>query len=322
MDVLVTGGAGFIGSNIVKHHLALGDTVYIIDDLSTGSLNNLNDVIEHPLLTCYFSDLKTCPSLKKILKSCDLIYHFAAVVGVFRVLKEPEKVLNVNIGATQHLMELMRDLSCQSRIILASSSEVYGSGAKELLSEEHDLVVSCKQPHRMNYAISKMVDEAYALTYFEQYGIKSTVLRIFNVVGPNQSGHYGMVIPRFVQAAVHHQPLEIYGNGLQKRSFCDVRDFVYLLGELVKNPNTIGQVFNIGHLEEISILDLAQMIIHFSHSSSEIRYLPYEQVYGEWFDDFKYRRPDLSKLQQYIPLAYQWNLKDILKDLILRAKSS
>ena len=216
----------------------------------------------------------------------------------------------------------MRDLSCQARIILASSSEVYGSGAKELLSEEHDLIVSCKQPHRMNYAISKMVDEAYALTYYECYGIKATVLRIFNVIGPHQSGNYGMVIPRFIHAAVHNQPLEIYGDGLQKRSFCDVRDFVFLVGELVKNPQTIGQVFNIGHLEEISILDLAGLIIDLSASASEIKYLSYQEVYGEWFDDFKYRRPNLNKLKAYIPLQYQWKLKQTLKDLILRDQSS
>jgi UDP-glucose 4-epimerase len=322
MDVLITGGAGFIGSHLVKHHLNLGDTVYLIDDLSTGSIANLNEVSSHPNLHAYFSDLHRCKELRHILESCQLVYHFAAVVGVFRVLQQPEQVLSVNIGATQYLLELMREISSSARIIFASSSEVYGSGSKELLSEEHDLVIAAKQPHRMNYAISKLVDEAYALTYFETYGIQSTVLRIFNVIGPNQSGHYGMVIPRFIQAAITQQPLEIYGTGHQKRSFCDVRDFVFLMDAVAKNPNTIGQVLNIGHLEEVSILELAKQIIRLTQSTSELKYLPYEQVYGEWFDDFKYRRPDLTKLKQYIPVNYQWNLERSLKDLIARAQSS
>jgi UDP-glucose 4-epimerase len=321
MDVLITGGAGFIGSHIVKHHLSRGDTVYLIDDLSTGSKNNLQDLIQHPRLNGIFQDLVTCPDLDKIIKKVDLIYHFAAVVGVYRVLKQPEKVLEVNIAGTQRLLNIMRETQSPARIIFASTSEVYGKGAKTLLSEEQNLSICTKEHHRMNYSVSKLADEAYALTYFEIYGVKSTVLRIFNVVGPKQSGHYGMVVPRFIKAALNHQPIIIYGTGRQKRSFCDVRDFVSLLVKLTENPKTIGEILNIGHYEEISILKLAQQVIKLTQSRSEIKYISYQEAYGEFFDDFQYRRPNLDKLKQFIDVSYQWDLELTLKDLIQRAKT-
>jgi UDP-glucose 4-epimerase len=322
MDVLVTGGAGFIGSHIVKHHLNRGDTVYLIDDLSTGSTKNLVDVIHHPHLIPFFEDLVLLPHLEKIIQKVSLIYHFAAVVGVYRVLQQPEKVLEVNIAGTQKLLKIMRALQSTARVIVASTSEVYGKGAKSLLVEDQNLSVCTKEHHRMNYAVSKLADEAYAMTFHEIYGINSTVLRIFNVVGPKQSGHYGMVIPRFIQAALINEPITIYGTGLQKRSFCDVRDFVELLGKVVANPKTIGQVLNIGHDEEISIQELATLILKLTQSDSIIEYVSYQDAYGEFFDDFKYRRPSLQKLKGFIDVSYQWNINATLKDLIQRAKTS
>ncbi|NBX84896.1 MAG: NAD-dependent epimerase/dehydratase family protein [Gammaproteobacteria bacterium] len=320
MDIVVTGGAGFIGSALVTYHIHKGDTVHVIDDLSTGTKNNLKDVLEHPHFKGYFVDLRYFPNLELLLEKADIVYHFAAVVGVFNVQKEPHKVLEVNIQGTRCLLEAMRISQSKARLILASTSEIYGGHSKLPLSEIHDAVISTEQIHRSSYSISKLVDEAYAQSYYERYGIQITILRIFNVIGRYQTGTYGMVIPRFIQAAVHQQPLMIYGTGRQKRSFCDIRDFVSIIIQVVQEPATIGLVLNIGHDEEISIIDLAKRIIVLANSSSKMRHVPYDEVYGESFDDFKYRRPDLTRLKHYIRLNYRWTLNKSLVDLIAHAK--
>jgi UDP-glucose 4-epimerase len=320
MNIVVTGGAGFIGSALVNYHIYKGDTVHVIDDLSTGTRINLKGVLEHPSFNGHFVDLRHFPNLEVLLERADIVYHFAAVVGVFNVQKEPHKVLEVNIQGTRSLLEAMRISQSKARLIIASTSEIYGGNSKLPLSETHDAVISSQQIHRSSYSISKLVDEAYAQSYYERYGIQMTILRIFNVIGRYQTGTYGMVIPRFIQAAIHQQPLLIYGTGRQKRSFCDVRDFVSILIKIVQEPKTVGLVLNIGHDEEISIHELAKRIIALANSSSKMTYVPYDEAYGESFDDFKYRRPDLTRLKQYIHLNYHWTLNKSLVDLIEHAK--
>ncbi len=322
MQIVITGGAGFIGSSLVFYHLNHGDTVHVIDDLSTGSLDNLSEVAHHPKLFLHVSDLRFLTNLETLVQQADVIYHFAAVVGVFRVIDEPQKVLDVNIQGTLALLRAMHQSLSQARLILASTSEIYGSVYKTDLKEENDAIICTQNPHRMNYAISKLVDEAYALCYYQTHELKVTILRIFNVIGKHQSGVYGMVVPRFIRAAIDNEPLVIYGSGRQKRSFCDIRDFVSMLIKIVNEPKTIGCVLNIGHDEEISINSLAKRIISFTRSHSKIIYQTYEEAYGESFDDFKTRCPDLTKLRQFINFQYQWNLDKTLLDLIDYARSA
>lgn len=321
MQIVITGGAGFIGSSLVCYHLNHGDTVHVIDDLSTGSLDNLSEVAHHPKLYLHLSDLRYVPNLEILVQKADVIYHFAAVVGVFRVIEEPQKVLDVNIQGTLALLRAMQQSLSKARLILASTSEIYGSVYKTGLKEENSAIICTQNPHRMNYAISKLVDEAYALCFYQTYKLKVTILRIFNVIGRHQSGVYGMVVPRFIRAAIDNEPIVIFGSGQQKRSFCDIRDFVMMLIKIINEPKTIGCVLNIGHEEEISINQLAKRIISFTGSRSKIIHQTYQEAYGELFEDFKTRCPDLTKLRQFIDFQYQWDLDSTLLDLIAYTRS-
>lgn len=316
MEILVTGGAGFIGSSLVYYHLTQGDTVHVIDDLSTGSLDNLKEVLQHPKLKCHFVELGNFKNLSKLLQSIDLVYHFAAMVGVLKVVKDPIKVLDINIQETLFLLDAMRSIQSKARLIMASTSEVYGEKNIRILSEEHDARITSTLSQRKNYALSKLVDEAYCLSFFVTHDIQVTILRIFNVIGRNQTGAYGMVIPRFIHAALKNCPLIVYGSGQQKRSFCDIRDFISILAKIIHEPKTVGCILNIGHDEEVSIYDVARKIISFSNSQSKIKRISYMEAYGEEFDDFQTRRPDLTRLKSLIQFTYQWNLDSSLKDMI------
>jgi UDP-glucose 4-epimerase len=317
MEILVTGGAGFIGSSLVYYHLNQGDTVHVIDNLSTGSLKNLKEVLQHPKLKCYLLDLNNFENLSQLLQSIDIVYHFAAVVGVLKVVKDPINVLDVNIQSTLFLLDTMRSIQSKARLIMASTSEIYGKNNSPFLSEDYDAQIPSTISQRKNYALSKIVDEAYCLSFFLEHDIQVTILRIFNVIGRNQSGSYGMVIPRFINAALKNDPLIIYGSGQQKRSFCDIRDFILMLAKIIHEPKTIGCILNIGNDEEdVSIYDLANKIIFFSNSQSQIKRISYVEAYGEEFDDFQTRRPDLTRLKKLIQLNYQWDLDSSLKDMI------
>lgn len=317
MHVLVTGGAGFIGSHIVKHHLERGDKVHVIDDLSTGSLKNIEPFQDNPNFHFTEANLLVYPDIEKNVSWSDRIYHLAAVVGIFRVLKSPEKVLSVNIGATERLLRAARASTWKPRIILASTSEVYDDNSHEkALSEHCDLTIANHLRSRATYAISKIASEAFAISYQQHFNIPITVLRFFNTIGPGQIGEYGMVVPRFIKSALSNEPIVVYGTGEQVRSFIDVRDSVSIITEIADNNALIGETFNVGHDEPVNINQLAELVKKLAHSKSEIKHISYLEAYKEDFKDCMFRKPDLTKLRQHIQYKNQWSLEKTLLDLI------
>jgi UDP-glucose 4-epimerase len=320
MHVLVTGGAGFIGSHIVEQHLIRGDVLHVIDDLSTGSLKNIELFEFNSNFHFTEANLLTYPDIEKVVSWADRIYHLAAVVGIFRVLEVPEKVLSVNIGATERLLRATRASIWKPRIIVASTSEVYGDDNKQMLSENSDLIIANRLSSRVTYSISKIAAESFALSYQQRFNIPVTILRFFNTTGPRQTGEYGMVIPRFIKSALSQEPITVFGTGEQVRSFVDVRDSVAMIMEVADNDALVGQIFNIGHDEPVTINQLAQMVKKLSNSPSEIKHISYLEAYKEEFDDCMFRKPDMTKLRQHIKYRNQWNLEKTLLDLIKNYK--
>lgn len=316
MHVLVTGGAGFIGSHIVEHHLKRGDVVHVIDDLSTGSLKNVAPFESDPNFHFTEANLLLYPDIEKIVSWSDRIYHLAAVVGVFRVLETPEKVLSVNIGATDRLLRAARASIWKPRIIIASTSEVYGDDHDQMLSENSDLIIANHLSSRATYSISKIAAESFAISYQQRFNIPVTILRFFNTMGPRQTGEYGMVIPRFIKSALLQEPITVYGTGEQVRSFVDVRDSVAMITEIADNDALVGETFNIGHDEPVTINQLADMVKKLSKSRSEIKHISYLEAYQEAFEDCMFRKPDLTKLRRHIKYKNQWDLEKTLLDLI------
>src|SRR5688572_20345982 len=253
MHILITGGAGFIGSHLVDLHLGRGDKVHVVDDLSTGSRTNLAHHQDNPDLRFDEADILTWPHLDRAVAWADRIYNLAAVVGVYRVIAEPTKVLAVNIAACERLLRAAREGGWQPQVVLASSSEVYGHNDEDILHEDQDLVVSSRAGTRWGYSVSKIADEALGMSYAQRFGIPAVVSRFFNTVGPRQVGRYGMVLPRFVAQAVRNEPITVFGGGTQTRSFCDVRDTVVALDALATAVGRGTMVANVGNDREISI---------------------------------------------------------------------
>ena len=320
MRVLVTGGAGFIGSHIAAMHLAQGDKVDVVDDLSTGSLENIRPFLDHPNFYFENADLRTWPNLDTETACADRIYHMAAVVGMFRVLNNPVDVMEVNIAATQRLLKSMQKNNWKARLILASTSEVYGNVIPDTcdieFAEDDALHIRANIMGRWNYAISKLADEAIALAYAQSYKAAITVIRFFNTIGPRQTGQYGMVVPRFVQQAVRNDTINVFGDGTQSRCFCDVRDTVVMLNRIANNKQSIGEVVNVGNNEEISILDLAHLVKRLAASTSEIRIIPYDEAYGTNFEDVMHRRPSMQKVIALTGMKHTWTIEKTILDLI------
>lgn len=316
MHVLITGGAGFIGSHLAELHLAKGDKVHVVDDLSTGSLDNIAAFESHPLFRFDRADMLVWPQLEQAAAWADRVYHLAAVVGVYRVIAEPTRVLATNIAACERLFRTVTAGGWKPQVVIASSSEVYGHRQDGLLEESQDLTVSTRSGTRWNYSVSKIADEALALSYAQRFGIPTVIARFFNTIGPRQTGRYGMVVPRFVEQAVRGEPITVYGDGTQTRSFCDVRDTVRALDRLADNASSDGLVVNVGNDREISINALARMVRERAHSESDIIHMPYLQAYGEDFEDIQRRRPGLARLRGLIDFKHEHTLEDTLDELI------
>lgn len=294
--VIVTGGAGFIGSHLVERLLADGKTVVVIDDLSTGSVANLEAVRNHPQLRIIQTRVSECGELAALASRAESIYHLAAAVGVELVLNSPLQSIRTNLRETEVVLEVASEHKVP--VLLASSSEVYGKSQKESFSEDDDLPIGPPTHLRWSYACSKLMDEFMALACARERGLPVVIARLFNTVGPRQTGRYGMVLPRFIEAAKAGEPLRVYGDGRQTRCFCDVRDTVEALVRLQNTLQARGLIFNVGSTEEISIADLARLVVQRTGSTSSVKFLPYSEAYPQGFEDMARRRPRLQRLAE------------------------
>lgn len=321
MNVLITGGAGFIGSHLVDLHMDKGDEVIVVDNLSTGSLSNIERHMDHPDFTFYEASMENWADLDTVAPSVDLVYHMAAVVGVKHVLENPTNVVAGNITATERLMGALAKCNSTAPIIIASSSEVYGFNEKEIFSEKDDLVLPSTDRLRWCYAFTKLADEVLGFSYYHQYGLKTIIVRLFNTVGERQKSHYGMVLPHFIEQAISGTPITIYGDGKQTRSFCDVRDTSRMLHALTQQKKAYGQIVNVGADREISINDLAQLVKQRANSNSDIEYMEYEEAYGVEFRDISHRRPDLSYLHDLTGCTSEFPLESTIDFLLEISKA-
>jgi UDP-glucose 4-epimerase len=308
---LVTGGAGFIGSHLVERLLAEDKAVTVIDDLSTGSLENLRAVHSHAHLTILQSKVSECGELPSLAAQAESIYHLAAAVGVELVVNSPIQVLQTNLHETEVLLQAAAPHAVP--VLLTSTSEVYGKSQKPAFGEEDDLLIGPPHQARWSYACSKLMDEFLALAYAKEQRLPVVIVRLFNTVGPRQTGRYGMVLPRFIAAACHSKPLQVYGDGKQTRCFCYVTDTVEALVRLQNSPAARGQVFNVGSTEEVSIGTLAEFVIKILKSKSAIEFVPYVQAYAPGFDDMRRRKPIVDKLEKVTGFRPGTSLEEIIR---------
>jgi len=310
---LITGGAGFVGSHLSEALLARGDAVTVIDDLSTGRFENIQPMTENADFRFAVETIRNETVLDRLASECDAIIHLAAVVGVKLVVDAPVHTITTNINGTEAILQAARRYRLPT--LIASTSEVYGKGLRLPFSEDDDVLLGATRNHRWAYAASKMVDEFLGMAYHREYGLPVTLFRLFNTVGPRQVGRYGMVMPRFVAAALAGEPLTVYGTGTQSRCFCHVRDVIRAIVALADEPASAGNLYNIGATTPISILDLAKRVIELTESSSEIVFVPYEKAYPEGFEDMQRRQPDTSRLHQLTGWAPEHELDDIILDI-------
>jgi UDP-glucose 4-epimerase len=325
MRILVTGGAGFIGSHLTERLLELGNSVTVIDDQSTGSVDNLSHVINHPQLSWHAGSVADRALLGSLIADADQVYHLAAAVGVALIAKKPIETIERNIEPTQFLLaELKRHHLAGRKIkaFIASTSEVYGKNPKPVWSEEDDLVFGPTTRARWSYGASKAIDEFLALGYYRQDKLPSVIGRFFNVVGPRQTGAYGMVLPRFVDAALAAENLLVHDDGQQTRCFGHVRDVVDAVIKLMDTESAVGRIFNIGSDQPISILDLAEMVIQETGSNSEIEFQSYADAYDSDFEDIRRRVPDLSRLKATIDYHPAYDLRKIVQDVVASKQQS
>ena len=314
MRVLITGGAGFIGSHLSDAYLERGDEVFIIDDLSTGSFDNIRHLKDHPRFHYTIDSVHNQPVTAELVDQCDVIFHLAAAVGVKLIVESPVRTIETNVRGTETVLALANKK--KKRVLVASTSEVYGLSTQVPFREDGNLVMGATTKGRWSYACSKAIDEFLALAYWREKKLPTIVVRLFNTVGPRQTGQYGMVIPTFVKQALANRPITVFGDGKQSRCFCHVGDVVSALMKLMDNEKSVGQVFNIGSNHEISIIDLANKVKELTNSASEIVLVPYDEAYEEGFEDMPRRVPDTSKANQHIEFAPTVNLEGILSSVI------
>jgi UDP-glucose 4-epimerase len=309
--VLVTGGAGFIGSHLVERLLADSKSVVVVDDLSTGRLENLQTVRNHAKFRFIQAKISACSELPGVVEKAEAIYHLAAAVGVELVIKSPIRVLETNLHETEVLLEAASPHNVP--VLVASTSEVYGKSQKTAFAENDDLLIGPPHQSRWGYACSKLMDEFLALAYAQERNLPVVIARLFNTVGPRQTGQYGMVMPRFIAAAKAGKPLRVFGDGQQTRCFCYVLDTVEALVRLQNCVAARGQVFNVGSTEEISILGLAKLIVEALGSKSSIQFVPYSEAYAPGFDDMLRRKPVVEKLARTVGFQPATALQQIIR---------
>lgn len=319
MRILVTGGAGFIGSHLVESLLAQGHEVWALDDLSTGLLRNLTSFERDPRFHFVQGSVTDATLVHSLVAGCDRVFHLAAAVGVKYVLENPLRSLLVNIRGAEVVLEACH--AHRRKVILFSSSEVYGKGASVPFAEDDDRVMGPAHKLRWSYACGKAVDECLAQGYWQQHLLPVVVVRCFNTCGPRQTGAYGMVIPNLVMRALQGQPMLVYGDGQQSRCFSAVSDVVRGVLQLADEPKAEGEVFNIGSSEEVTVLELAQRVKRLTGSSSPIEFVPYEQVYGHSFEDMRRRVPDLRKIARVVGYRPQVKLDDLLERVIEHSRA-
>jgi UDP-glucose 4-epimerase len=311
MRVFITGGAGFIGSHLADHYIAAGDQVTILDNFSTGSKNN--NAHNEGKITTISGDIRNIELVESLTKEADLVLHMAAALGVNTILESPLESMSTNITGSEVVLNAAAKFN--KRIIIASTSEIYGKNPKQPLSEGDDRVVGAPQKIRWTYSDAKAIEEAMAFALHQEKKLAVTTVRLFNTVGPRQTGHYGMVVPRFVHAAIKNEPITVYGDGTQSRVFCHVADAVEAIVMIADNASTIGDVYNVGGTGEVTIKQLADQVLSVTGSKSAITYTPYSDAYPAGFEDIQRRVPDISKVKTAIGWAPTKDLRQIISDI-------
>jgi UDP-glucose 4-epimerase len=314
MRVLITGGAGFIGSHLADAYLERGDEVFILDDLSTGSMDNIRQLRSNPRFHYTIESVHHGPTVAELVDQCDVIFHLAAAVGVRLIVESPVRTIETNVHGTE--VVLAKANKKKKKVLVASTSEVYGLSEQVPFREDGNLVLGPTSKGRWSYACSKAIDEFLALAYWRERKLPTVIARLFNTVGPRQTGQYGMVVPTFVKQALTGRPITIFGDGSQSRCFTDVTDVAGALVKLMDHPGAVGEVFNIGSSEEVTIRALAERVRALAGSQSEIVCVPYEQAYGEGFEDMPRRVPDISKIGSLIGYRPTRSLDQILDSVI------
>ena len=314
MRVLITGGAGFVGSHLAEALLQRGDEVFVLDNLSTGSIDNITHLKSHPKFHYTIDSVTNEPLLAEMIDTCDTVIHLAAAVGVKLIVESPVHTIETNVHGTEVVLKHANKK--KKLVLIASTSEVYGKSTEVPFNENADLVLGPTEKHRWAYACSKLIDEFLALAYWKERKLPVIIVRLFNTVGPRQTGQYGMVIPNFVRQALAGQPITVFGDGTQSRSFTYVGDVVRAMVALINEPAAIGHVFNIGNVTEISINGLAEKVKAMTGSSSEIVRIPYEKAYEAGFEDMPRRVPDIGKIHRLIGYAPTVELDEILTKVI------
>ncbi|MFO0550982.1 MAG: GDP-mannose 4,6-dehydratase [Polyangiaceae bacterium] len=311
---LVTGGAGFIGSHLATTLVRAGHRVLTVDDLSTGSLDNIAHLRHEPRFSFVRGSVLDSVVMDRLASQAQVIIHLAAAVGVQLIITQPVQTIETNIAGCEAVLKL--GLRYGSRVLIASSSEVYGKGLRVPFAEDDDVLLGPTSKSRWAYAASKMVDEFLGAAYHREHGLEVVTCRFFNTVGPRQSGQYGMVIPRFVRQALANDPITLFGNGMQQRCFCHVEDVVRAVLGLATSPGAVGRVWNIGSAEETTILALAERVVALTGSASPLSFIPYSEAYAPGFEDLMRRVPDLTKIRALLGWEPQRSLDDILMDVI------
>ena len=320
MRVLITGGAGFVGSHLAEALLARGDEVSVLDDLSTGSIENIAHLKPHPKFRYTIDSVTNAPLVAEMIDGCDTVVHLAAAVGVKLIVEQPVRTIETNVHGTEVVLKIANKK--KKLVLIASTSEVYGKSAIVPFKEDADLVLGPTSKHRWAYACSKMIDEFLALAYWKERKLPVIIVRLFNTVGPRQTGQYGMVVPTFVQQALGGKPITVFGDGTQSRSFTYVGDVVRAVIALINEPRAVGEVFNIGNGREISIADLALLIKEMTGSQSPIVTIPYDQAYEEGFEDMPRRVPDISKIRALVGYEPTVELDEILTRVIASLRTT